>query len=295
MLKDFLLKNEIPFAENESMKNHTTFKVGGKADFIAMPQSVNQAQKLIIYAKEQGIPFYFLGRGSNVIFKDEGYRGLIIKTSGLQQVKICENRATVQSGVLMTQFSKLLQENGLSGLEFCYGIPGNIGGGIFMNAGAYGGEISAPLIEVEYLDENAVLRKISKDRADFSYRHSIFQDNKWFITSATFELVLKDKKEMLTFMEEIMQKRRDKQPVDKPSAGSSFKRPSGYFAAALIDECGLKGMSVGGAQISEKHAGFIINKGGASCGDILQLAQEVEEIVRNKKGVQLEKEMIIVG
>ena len=295
MLKDFLLQNEIPFAENESMKNHTTFKVGGKADFIALPKTVAQAQKLIQYAVNKNIPYYFLGRGSNVIFKDEGYHGLIIKTANLQQVVIENNTVKVQAGLSMTQFSKLMQENGLSGVEFCYGIPGNVGGGVFMNAGAYGGEICDNISQIEYIDQDGQLCTISKEKAKFTYRHSIFQENKWLVVSVTFNLTAKDKGEMLVYMEDIMQRRRDKQPIEKPSAGSSFKRPEGHFAAALIDECGLKGFTIGGAQISEKHAGFIINKGDATCEDILNLAQEVEKIVLEKKGIVLEKEMIIVG
>lgn len=294
MLKDFFEKNNISYAENESMKNHTTFKVGGNADFVVKPQSVQQAQSIIRFCNKNNIPFYFLGNGSNVVFKDEGYKGVIIKTAALKEISINQCEVTAGSGWSMTQLCKLLQENGLSGLECCYGIPGNIGGGLFMNAGAYGGEISACVKSVTYIDEDANLKTIQKSDAQFSYRHSIFQNHKWLIVSAAFSLTSKDKDEMLRFMEDIMQRRRDKQPLDKPSAGSSFKRPDGYFAAALIDECGLKGMSVGGAQISEKHAGFIINKGGATCRDIVNLADKTAEIVLQKKGVVLEKEMIIV-
>lgn len=261
---------------------------------IALPDTAEKAGLLIKYLKENKINYYFLGNGSNVIFRDEGFDGVIIKTSNLKKMEISENMATVGAGVLMTSFSKALQEKGMSGLEYLYGIPGNVGGGLFMNAGAYGGEISSCVETVDYLDENGDFHTLSKEECEYSYRHSIFMKNKWLIVSAVFRLAHKDKEEMLCFMEDIMQRRRDKQPLDKPSAGSSFKRPEGYFAAALIDECGLKGFTVGGAQVSEKHAGFIVSTGNATCRDIVRLADKVRQIVYDKKGVCLEKEMIIV-
>jgi len=269
--------------------------VGGNAMCIAMPDTVQKASALIKFLNENKIHFYFLGNGSNVIFRDEGFDGVIIKTSLLNKTEISGNTAIVGAGVLMTTFSRLMRANGLSGVECCYGIPGNVGGGIYMNAGAYGGEISACIESVDYLDENGCLHTVTKEECDFSYRHSIFMNNKWFIVSAKFVFEYKDSSEMLSFMEDIMQRRKDKQPLDKPSAGSSFKRPVGYFAAALIDECGLKGLTVGGAQVSEKHAGFIVNIGDATCSDIIQLADKVRKIVYEQKGVELEKEMIIVG
>ena len=294
MIKTFLKDNGIDAHFNESMQKHTTFKVGGNAMCIAVPDTVEKAAVLIKFLNENNIKHYFLGNGSNVIFNDNGFDGVIIKTSALNSIEIDKNYVKSGAGVLMTALAKKLQENNLSGLEFCYGIPGNIGGGVFMNAGAYGGEISDCLVSVEYIDEKGVLKSISKEECDFSYRHSRFMKEKWLIVSATFKLEEKDGEEMLCFMEDIMQRRKDKQPLDKPSAGSSFKRPVGYFAAALIDECGLKGMTVGGAQVSEKHAGFIVNIGGATCEDIVALADKVRQIVFEKKGVVLEKEMIIV-
>ncbi|MBQ7006908.1 MAG: UDP-N-acetylmuramate dehydrogenase, partial [Oscillospiraceae bacterium] len=207
---------------------------------------------------------------------------------------IGEDKVYADSGVVLNVLCKTLQEKSLAGLEFCYGIPGNVGGGLFMNCGAYGGEISSAVCEVEYIDENGNFQKIDVKDCQFSYRHSIFQNNDWFITGCTFKLTKGDKTQILSFMEDIMQRRIDKQPLDKPSAGSSFKRPAGYFAAALIDECGLKGYSIGGAQVSEKHAGFIVNTGNATCNDIVALAEYVEQTVMQKKGVAIEKEMIIV-
>ena len=261
---------------------------------IAVPDTVEKAAVLIRFLNKNNIKHYFLGNGSNVIFNDNGFDGVIIKTSSLNSITISDNIAVVGAGVLMTSMAKKMQENNLSGVEFCYGIPGNVGGGVFMNAGAYGGEISNCIVSVDYIDENGVLKTISKADCDFSYRHSRFMQEKWLIVSVKFEFAEKDGAEMLEFMEDIMQRRKDKQPLDKPSAGSSFKRPVGYFAAALIDECGLKGLTVGGAQVSEKHAGFIVNIGDATCQDIVNLADKVRQIVLEEKGVQLEKEMIIV-
>ena len=296
MLEQFLRQNDISAVFNESMKKHTTFKVGGNAACVAMPDSVEKRRAFIKFLNENKIRCYFLGNGSNVIFSDEGFDGVIIKTSKLNFINIDKKNNTAQAGagVLMTSFSRMMRENGLGGMEFAYGIPGNIGGGCYMNAGAYGGQISDCVLSVEYIDRQGNVRTVSRRDCDYSYRHSVFMENKWLITSATFRLRPKDKVSMLSYMEDIMQRRVEKQPLDMPSAGSSFKRPRGYYAAALIDECGLKGFSVGGARVSTKHAGFIVNTGNASCADIVALADEVRKTVMEKKGVQLEKEMIIV-
>ena len=295
MLKSFFYENNIPFLEDESLKKHTTFKVGGNAEFIAMPENKIQAAKLLKFVKDNGIKYYIIGRGSNVIFRDNGFNGVIIKTANMHDIEyIDETTVYAAAGVPMNVLCKSLQEHSLKGLEFCYGIPGNVGGGLFMNAGAYGGEISNAVYQVEYIDENCEIKTIDVSDCDFAYRHSVFQGKNWFITGCTFKLKKGDKAEILSFMEDIMQRRIDKQPLDKPSAGSSFKRPVGYFAAALIEQCGLKGCTVGGAQVSEKHSGFIINTGSATCKDIVELAEYVENIVFEKTGVKIEKEMIIV-
>lgn len=295
MLKTFFENNNIQYLENESLKKHTTFKVGGEAKFIALPSSAKQVIKLLGFVRENNIKYYILGKGSNVIFRDEGFDGVVIKTANLNKIEYIDDTTVYAgAGVQLSTLCKNLQENSLKGLEFCYGIPGNVGGGLFMNAGAYGGEICNAVYEVEYIDENLELKKIGVKDCDFGYRHSVFQGNNWFITGCTFKLTKGDKAEILAFMEDIMQRRVTKQPLDKPSAGSSFKRPVGYFAAALIEECGLKGCSVGGAQVSEKHSGFIINKGDATCSDIVALAEYVENAVFEKTGVKIEKEMIIV-
>lgn len=294
MIENFLIENKIKYLKDESLKKHTTFKVGGKADFVVSPSNLSVLSKLIKYLNENGIKYYFLGNGSNVIFNDQGFKGVIIKSQGFNDCSFDGNKAYFGAGVSMTYAAKLCGEKGLSGIEFCYGIPGNIGGGIFMNAGAYGGEISQNIVYVKYLDENGDPQTICKADCNFGYRHSCFMEKKRFILGAEFELIPKPKDEIISFMEDIMKRRIEKQPLDKPSAGSSFKRPEGYFAAALIDECGLKGKSIGGASVSEKHAGFIVNNGGATCRDIVRLADLISDTVYKEKGVRIEKEMIIV-
>lgn len=294
MIENFLIENKIKYLKDESLKKHTTFKVGGKADFVVSPSNLSVLSKLIKYLNENGIKYYFLGNGSNVIFNDQGFKGVIIKSQGFNDCSFDGTKAYFGAGVSMTYAAKLCGEKGLSGIEFCYGIPGNIGGGIFMNAGAYGGEISQNIVYVKYLDENGDPQTICKADCNFGYRHSCFMGKKRFILGAEFELTPKPKDEIISFMEDIMKRRIEKQPLDKPSAGSSFKRPEGYFAAALIDECGLKGKSIGDASVSEKHAGFIVNNGDATCRDIVRLADLVSDTVYKEKGVRIEKEMIIV-
>ena len=294
MIENFLIENKIKYLKDESLKKHTTFKVGGKADFVVSPSNLSVLSKLIKYLNENDIKYYFLGNGSNVIFNDQGFKGVIIKSQGFNDCSFDGTKAYFGAGVSMTYAAKLCGEKGLSGIEFCYGIPGNIGGGIFMNAGAYGGEISQNIVYVKYLDENGDPQTICKADCNFGYRHSCFMGKKRFILGAEFELTPKPKDEIISFMEDIMKRRIEKQPLDKPSAGSSFKRPEGYFAAALIDECGLKGKSIGGASVSEKHAGFIVNNGDATCRDIVRLADVVSDTVYKEKGVRIEKEMIIV-
>ena len=294
MLKDFLCKYSFSFVENESLKKHTTMKVGGNADFIVYPKNAEEVSMLISFLNKENIRYYILGNGSNVMFSDEGFKGVIIKSEKLNDIKIDGNKIYFGAGVSMTKAAKTAVENSLSGIEYCYGIPGNIGGGLYMNAGAYGGEISSSLVSVDCVDENGEIKTISAKDCDYGYRHSVFMSRRRFILGGLFQFEYGNKAELKRFCEEIMQKRISKQPLDMPSAGSSFKRPAGYFAAALIDECGLKGKTIGGAQVSEKHAGFIVNKGEATCKDITALADYVENEVDKKTGIKIEKEMIIV-
>ncbi len=295
MLDNFFTENEISYLENESLKKHNTFKVGGEARYIAFPNDEKQVITLLKHLEKEKIKYYFLGRGSNVIFRDEGFDGVIIKSSNLKVINFIDsNTVYVQSGVSLNNICKVMQDNSLAGIEFCYGIPGNIGGAVYMNAGAYGGEICQAVESVKYIDENFEVKTITNKDCEFSYRNSIFQNKKWFILGCTLKLHTENKDIIQQFMDDIMQKRLDKQPLDMPSAGSSFKRPVGYFAAALIEESGLKGYSIGGAQISKKHAGFIVNTGNATCKDIEDLANFTEKTVFEKTGIAIKKEMIIV-
>ena len=294
MLKDFLCKYSFSFVENESLKKHTTMKVGGNADFIVYPKNAEEVSMLISFLNKENIRYYILGNGSNVMFSDGGFKGVIIKSEKLNDIKIDGNKIYFGAGVSMTKAAKTAVENSLSGIEYCYGIPGNIGGGLYMNAGAYGGEISSSLVSVDCVDENGEIKTISAKDCDYGYRHSVFMSRRRFILGGLFRFENGNKEELKRFCDEIMQKRISKQPLDMPSAGSSFKRPAGHFAAALIDECGLKGKTIGGAQVSEKHAGFIVNKGDATCKDITALADYVENEVYKKTGIKIEKEMIIV-
>ena len=251
MLKDFLCKYSFSFVENESLKKHTTMKVGGNADFIVYPKNAEEVSMLISFLNKENIRYYILGNGSNVMFSDGGFKGVIIKSEKLNDIKIDGNKIYFGAGVSMTKAAKTAVENSLSGIEYCYGIPGNIGGGLYMNAGAYSGEISSKLISIDYVDENGEIKTISAKDCDYGYRHSVFMSRRRFILGGLFRFENGNKEELKRFCEEIMQKRISKQPLDMPSAGSSFKRPAGYFAAALIDECGLKGKTIGGAQVSE--------------------------------------------
>ncbi len=294
-LANFLLNNNIKSLYCERLSNHTTFKIGGIRDCVAMPDTVLKASLLVKYLKENNIKHCYLGNGSNVLFPDEGYDGVVVKTALLNDIKLNDFTVSAGAGVTLTTLSKFTAEKSLSGLEFSYGIPGNVGGAVFMNAGAYDGQISDCLSRVEYLDENGDIKNIVAEECQYGYRHSVFMENDWLIVSAVFNLEKGDRNNILAYMESIMEKRRLKQPLDKPSAGSSFKRPAGHFAGALIDSCGLKGLSVGGAQVSKKHAGFIVNTGGATCSDVLKLADIVRKKVMEQTGVKLEKEIIVIN
>lgn len=295
MINDFLMENDIRFLEQESLKKHTTFKVGGKAVTMALPDTVEKLSKLLNYLNSKGISYYILGNGSNLIFSDEGFDGVVIKMSELKEKKqLGEETIYARAGCSLSSVCLWAAELSLEGFERLYGIPGSVGGAVFMNAGAFNGEISDWLVSVDCLDADGNLHTLSKSECMFGYRDSVFMHEGLVVVGATFTLKKRDKQEIIDFMNDLLQRRKDRQPLDMPSAGSSFKRPEGYYAAALIDQCGLKGLSVGGRQVSTKHAGFIVNTGNATCRDIVMLADRVSRIVREKTGVKLEKEMIIV-
>lgn len=285
----------IPYWENEPLAEHCTFKIGGPARLFVMPQEEENLCKAVSLCRDSGLPYYLLGNGSNILFADEGWSGVVLDVSALKtpiQREGCTFR--VGAGVLLSSLCREALRAGLTGLEFAYGIPGTVGGAVYMNAGAYGGEVKDVLTRVRYLNQQGQIVCAEAAELDLSYRHSIFEENGGCILSAEFSLTPGDPAEIQAKMDDLMGRRRDKQPLDKPSAGSTFKRPAGAFAGALIDQCGLRGYRHGGAAISEKHCGFVVNLGGASCADVLALCDEVRAIVQEKTGYLLEKEIRVV-
>ena len=294
-LKQQLQAEEIRFVENESLAAHCTFKIGGPADVFVRPETEEQLCRVIALCKACDVKYYLLGNGSNILFADEGFSGVVIDVSALDaEIAVEDTVLTAGAGVRLAALCKAALKHGLSGLEFAYGIPGTAGGAVYMNAGAYGGEMKDVLVSVTYLTREGEIVTEDAANLDLSYRHSIFEENGGCILSAKFHLKRGDSAAIKARMDELMQKRVDKQPLDKPSAGSTFKRPVGAFAAALIDQCGLRGYRHGGAAVSEKHCGFVVNLGGASCADVLALCEEVRTIVKEKTGYDLEKEIRVV-
>ncbi|MCH5317064.1 MAG: UDP-N-acetylmuramate dehydrogenase [Eubacterium sp.] len=275
------------------MKNHTTFKVGGNARLMVFPKSAQDAAEIVQLCKKQGIRLLAIGNGSNLLVSDNGINACVMCFGNdFSDVKLIDDETVfAESGASLMKLCRFALENGLSGLEFAYGIPGSCGGAAFMNAGAYGGEMKDVLYRCEHIDENGDTGCLENDDMKLSYRHSAYYDNGCIITGLYLKLKKADKNDIKAKMDDLLQRRKDKQPLEYPSAGSTFKRPEGYFAGALIEECGLKGKAVGGAQVSEKHAGFVINKGGATCKDILALCKECAETVMKEKGVKLEMEI----
>lgn len=281
---------------DEPLKKHTSFRVGGPCKAMIMLCTANAASQLIQLCRTENIPFIIIGNGSNLLCSDKGYDGVVFMLSeGMQSIiKKDENEIICGAGCQLSRLSSYAMENGLSGLEFAWGIPGTVGGAVYMNAGAYGGEMKNVVKSVELIDRNGniIIHEVSPD--DFSYRHSFLQDNGLIATSVVFSLEKGNSLEIKARMDELMKKRRDKQPLEYASAGSTFKRPEGAFAAALIEQCGLKGTSFGGAEVSCKHSGFIINKGNATCEDILTLIKLVHDEVLEMTGYNLECEVKII-
>ena len=292
ILKERLRNRNISFCENKSFKNLTSFKTGGEASLVLYPENAEEIIFIRETAKNENIPLIILGKGSNCLAPDEFFDGMVVVTKeSFNKIFVEGSCLTAESGASLSAMALLARDKGLSGLEFSYGIPGTLGGAVLMNAGAYGGEIKDVIRSVTYLDENNQIHTIENEACLFDYRTSIFDENDYFILSAEISLKEGNKEEIESCMEEILAKRRDKQPLEYPSAGSGFKRPQGYFAAALIDECNLKGLTVGGAQVSEKHAGFIINRDNATSADIKELCKRVHDIVLKEKQVDLETEI----
>lgn len=287
---------EIEVVANEPMSRHTTFAIGGPADLFISPKTTEQLAGALAAIRSCGVPFLLLGNGSNMLVADAGYRGAVICTTEMDDVRAGEDSTLVaQAGALLGRVARRAQRAGLTGAEFSGGIPGSVGGAVFMNAGAYDGQIAGIVEKTEYLDGEGNLRTLTGEEHCFGYRSSAFRAHPdWTVVRTTMRLQPGDPAAILDKMNDFAQRRRDKQPLNYPSAGSTFKRPEGYFAGRLIEDAGLKGVSVGAAQVSEKHAGFLINRGGATCDEMLRLIELVQQRVREKFGVELECEVRIV-
>lgn len=282
---------------NEPMKKHTTMKVGGNVDIMVIPENIEDIVLTVKYAKENNIPFKVLGFGSNVIVNDEGLEGIVIKiTNKLEYVNVDGDTLTAGVGTSMPKLAIIAKKHSLSGFEFACGIPGTIGGGVRMNAGAYGGEIKDVLQKVKFLDESLEIKELETKDLEFGYRKSIFGSHKeYIILEATFKLNKGDDKEISELMNKNREARVSKQPLEYPNTGSIFKRPEGYFAGKLITDCDLKGVSVGGAMVSTKHAGFIINTGNATCTDVKDLIKLIQKTIKEKFNVDIETEVEFIG
>ena len=280
---------------NEPMSLHTTLKLGGPADYLVFPRSAEEIAALYAEAGAAGLPVTVIGHGSNLLVLDGGIRGLVICIGrNMKQATRSGNILQAQAGAMLGSVALEAAEAGLSGLEFASGIPGTVGGGVTMNAGAYGGEMAQVVTRVEGLRPDGRRVSLSREEMDFGYRHSVIGTENIIVTEVTFELRPGDPAQIRAAMSELNAKRAEKQPLDLPSAGSAFKRPEGYYASALIDQCGLKGYSVGSARVSEKHAGFLVNTG-TSSRDFLDLMKKIQSIVEERVGVRLEPEIRIIG
>ena len=278
---------------DEPLRNHSSFKIGGTADFLVIPSTKDGLVKLVAALGEEKINYIVIGNGSNIIFADEGFRGVVIKTTGINECSLEGDVITAGNGILLSSLANFACNNSLGGLEFVAGIPGTLGGAVLMNAGAYGGEMKDVVIETEYLDVGGSVKTIKEH--GFGYRKSIFSSGNEIILESKLKLFARDRREIAEHMVELANKRREKQPLDMPSAGSTFKRPEGYFAGKLIEDAGLRGFSIGGAQVSEKHCGFIVNRGDATAKDVLELISYCQKCVLEQFGVELETEVKYMG
>ncbi len=295
-LRQALQNESIPFITDVSCKTLSSFKIGGDADYLIEPTDTDSLIRTIRLLDQAKIKYILLGCGSNVLFSDNGYRGAVVRLKAPFNSKemLPDNRIKVYAGERLSALCSFALKHSLTGMEFAYGIPGSIGGAVYMNAGAYGSEITDIFESAEILTRDLQLETRTKEQMHFSYRHSILCDNEDILVSVTLRLQPGDPDEINKKMQELMFRRTDKQPLSLPSAGSTFKRPSNGYASALIDECGLKGFAVGDAMVSTKHAGFVVNTGNASCNDILTLCDEIKRVVFEKKGVLLELEVELV-
>ncbi|MBQ4259864.1 MAG: UDP-N-acetylmuramate dehydrogenase [Lachnospiraceae bacterium] len=280
----------------ETMAGHTTFRVGGPADCFVKIENENQLIAVLTWLKQREIPYYVLGSGSNLLVSDAGFRGVILQIADkMNRIEVIGEEIIADAGVTMSRVARTAWEHGLEGLEFASGIPGTIGGGVTMNAGAYGGEMCQVVAAVRVVDDKGQVLEIPVDEMAFGYRTSVIKSNPYVVTSVRFKLQAGDKDQIKARMDDFAARRRDKQPLEYPSAGSTFKRPEGHFAGKLIMDAGLAGMQIGGAQVSEKHCGFVINTGDATSADVRTLIGQVQEKVKGQFGVDLEPEVIYLG
>ena len=279
----------------EPMKKHTTFRVGGPADVLVQPDETALAAILAL-CRQYHVSYSFIGNGSNLLVGDKGIRGVVIEmTDPMGNIEVDGTKITAQAGAMLSKIANTAASNGLGGMGFAAGIPGSVGGAVVMNAGAYGGEMKDIIEKVYVLDENGAQLELDRDALDLGYRHSCIPEKKYIVTKVVLELVPRNEAEIRSEMKELNEKRAEKQPLQYPSAGSTFKRPEGYFAGKLIMDAGLRGYQVGGAQVSEKHCGFVINKGDATAADICQLMRDVSDKVQAQFGVVLEPEVKMIG
>ena len=295
LFKKALEEKGIEYKTLEPMKNHTSFKIGGEADIFVKVKDISSLKETLKSAKENEVPTFILGKGSNLLVSDDGIEGAVISLLGLDEISLEDDIINCAAGVSLSSLCRFVRDNSLSGLEFAYGIPGSVGGAVYMNAGAYGGEMADVLISVTCMDEEGNIKEISLEDMELGYRNSVFMKNGMIVLSAKLRLKSGKQEDITAAMEDYMSRRLSKQPLEYPSAGSTFKRPEGYFAGALIEENGLKGLTIGGAMVSEKHAGFVINYENASCKDVKELINRISERVFENNGVKLQPEVIFVG
>lgn len=281
---------------SEPMSSHTTFRIGGPADYYVMPETAEELAEVLKLCKEEHLPYFILGNGSNLLVGDKGFRGVVIQLyKNFDGIRIEGTTVTAKAGAMLIRVAKEAGKAGLTGLEFASGIPGTIGGAMVMNAGAYGGEMKDVVTEVKVLTKEGEIRTLTAEDMQFRYRGSVIEDQGYIVLEAVMQLKEGNLTEIQSRMEELSVQRKTKQPIEYPSAGSTFKRPEGYFAGKLIMDAGLRGFSVGGAHVSEKHCGFVINAGGATAADVMQLMKEVSDKVEAKFGVPLEPEVKRIG
>jgi UDP-N-acetylmuramate dehydrogenase len=295
-LRSILNDNQILI--DEPLSKHTTFQIGGPADYLTIPDTDEQVAAVIKLCLKEEMPYYVIGNGSNLLVSDKGFRGTIVKLgSSFSRVTIDEGscRVTAQSGILLSKLAEKIANQSFTGFEFASGIPGTLGGAVTMNAGAYDGEIVQVITGAKVLDEAGNILSLNKEELNLRYRKSIIQDKNYIVLEASFQFCLGDKEEIWNKINDLNARRRDKQPLEFPSAGSTFKRPVGFYAGKLIMDSGLRGYTVGNAQVSEKHCGFVINKGGATAEEVKALISDVIQIVYNKFGVKLEPEVKLLG